>query len=133
MDIQVNSSKLTTEQGKDVSRDEAIEYARNEVEAALSVFDIEPVSASITLYTDGSKHDPVQKIDVKVVVQGTVINQSAHSRSIIRAIDRAVPDLKRQMKKLKGKKIDKGRSRARNAKDARQREAEATALSYIVE
>lgn len=125
MEIQVNSAKLTTEQGKDVSRDEVIAYARNEVEKALSVFEIEPISATITLHTEGSKSDPVQKVDIKVVAYNRVINQSSHSRSAIKAIDRAIPDLKRQMKKMKTKKIDKGRMRSRSAKDARHRAAEA--------
>lgn len=123
MDIQINSAKLTTEQGKDVSREKAIDYARQEVEEALSVFEIEPISATITLYTEGSKTDPVQKIDIKVVARNTVINQSAYSRSALRAINKAIPDLKRQMKKLKTKKIDKSRRDARDAKDAREKAA----------
>lgn len=124
MNIQVSSAKLTTEAGKDISRDKAIAYAKAEVQNAIDLFELEPISAEILLYTEGSSNDPVQKIDVKICLPGAVINQSNHSRHITRAIDKAMPELRRQLKRYKSKKIDKCRKASRGVKDAERREAE---------
>lgn len=116
MDIKVISSKLTTEAGKDVSKEEAIEYAKAELEEAVALFDLVPTGAEIRLYTEGADHDPVQKIDIKVVLPGAAINQSAHSRHITKAIGKAMPDLRRQLKRYKNKKVDKNRKASRDVK-----------------
>lgn len=116
MDIKVISAKLTTEAGKDVSKDEAIDYAKAEVEKTLALFDLVPTNVEIRLYTEGADHDPVQKIDIKVVLPGAAINQSSHSRHITKAIDKAMPDLRRQLKRYKNKKIDKNRKASRDAR-----------------
>lgn len=116
MDIKVISAKLTTEAGKDVSKEDAIEYAKSEVEKALALFDLVPTSIEIRLYTEGADHDPVQKIDIKVVLPGTAINQSAHSRHVTKAIDKAMPDLRRQLKRYKTKKTDKNRKASRDVR-----------------
>ena len=118
--ITVSSAKLTTEAGKDVSKQEAIDYAVSELEECLGVFDISPITAEITLSTEGSQNDPVQKVNIKVNIRGNVIKQSAHSRQIKKAIDRAIPELQRQIRKYKTKKIEKPRRVARGKKYEKQ-------------
>lgn len=115
MDITVKSSKLNTGANMTLTKEEAVEYVKAEIEEAAEVFDIQ-MSANVNLYTEGAQHDPVQKCDITVKLKGETIHQSAHSRSIKTAIDRAIPDLKRQIKRYKTKKIDKNRNISRNAK-----------------
>lgn len=122
--IKVLSSKLTTEAGKDISKDDAIAYAKQELVDALDLLELVPTSAEIRLYTEGADHDPVQKADFKVSLPGAVVNQSAHSRHVTKAIDKAMPDLKRQLKRYKNKKIDKNRKASRGVKRYEEERAE---------
>ena len=116
MDIQVKTAKLNPGANVTMTKEEAADYARERLEAATSVFEISPMTATIVLSTEGSETDPVQKCDIKLVIRNQVINQSAHSRSIKKAIDRAMPELRNQIKRFKTHKLDKGRENARNAK-----------------
>lgn len=127
--IKVLSAKLTTEAGKDISRDDAIEYAKQELAEAVDLFELTPTSAEVRLYTEGAEHDPVQKVDFKLSLPGAAINQSAHSRQITKAIDKAMPDLKRQLKRYKNKKVDKSRKASRGAKRHEEERAEREILS----
>ena len=113
--INVFSSELHTGGNATLEKEDAILYAKEKVSEAIMLFDnIFPVTAHITLKTDGDMRDPVQKVDIALNMKGHVINQHAHSRSVKKAIDRAIPELKRQIKRYKTKKIDKGRKNARN-------------------
>lgn len=127
MDIQVKTAKLVLGSNVTLTADEVTDYVKQQIEEAVSIFEIAPVSAVVNLYTEGSEVDPVQKCDIKLNIRGEVINQSAHSRSIRKAIDRAIPDLRRQVKRYKTHKLDKGRANAREAKHRANMNA---ALSY---
>lgn len=111
--IDVKISKMEMTKG-DISftKETIVKYIKEKVEEALKVFDIK-TDTVVTVRTEGSRHDPVQKVDIKVIMNNNIINQSSHSRSIKKAINRAIPDLKQQMKKFKSKKIDKRRSQNR--------------------
>ena len=115
MDITVTASKLDTGANMTLTKDEAVEYVKAELAEVASVFNVN-MSAHVTLHTEGALHDPVQKCDITVTLKGTTLHQSAHSRSIKNAIDRAIPDLRRQLKKYKTRKIDKNRGVSRSAK-----------------
>lgn len=117
-----------------MTKDEFIRYITGEVERICEVYDVKSASASVKLYTEGAEHDPVQKVDVRINMKGAVINQSAHSRSLKRAIDRALPDLERQVRKTVEKRRDKPRDAAkRGRRDAKQSMLDAAALAESAE
>lgn len=117
MNIKVDISKLRVGSNKTLSEKEAADYVRNEIESACEVFELPVMNGSVTLSTEGQNHDPVQKCSIRITAKGKTFIQSEHARTIKKAIDRAIPQLRRQMKKYKTKKIDKNRNISRNAKE----------------
>lgn len=113
MNITVNSSKLKLNNG-DVSftKEEAVKYIKEEVNHILDSLGVD-YTVDIKLYTEGKDNDPVHKIDIKAVNSNNIIIQSAHSRNMKRAINKALPDFRRQLKRAKTKIIDKRRSDTR--------------------
>lgn len=112
MDIKVSTAALVTNPKKcEMSREEAIDYAQERLEKVMSVFDMEPTDASVTLWTEGNERDPTQKVAMRLTYRtiDKPIIQEAHSRNIKRAIDRCVSPMTRQVRKAKTKLIDKGR------------------------
>lgn len=130
MDIQIRNAKLNVGANATLSVAEASEYVSDEIRKAVEIFDIEPASAVVVLKTEGSADDPVQKVEIKLILGDNIINQSAHSRSIKKAIDRAIPELKRQVKRAKTKKIEKGRSKTRQAKKKADTDKDAIFAAY---
>lgn len=106
--IDVSAGKLRTKKGE-MTKDEAVEYVRACIEDALRVFDTQ-TEARAVLWTEGLETDPVQKVEITVILKGKVIHQEAHSRDIHKAIDRAYQPLRRQMRRFKTQKIDYRRS-----------------------
>lgn len=113
MNITVNSSKLKLNNG-DVSftKEEAVKYIKEEVDHVLDSLGVDYI-VDIKLYTEGEDNDPVHKIDIKAVNSNNIIIQSAYSRNMKRAINKALPDFRRQLKRAKTKIIDKRRSDTR--------------------
>lgn len=106
MEIRVNASQLNVGEDSTMTKDDAIQYVREQVEKAASIFDISPKSATVVLNTEGLQSDPVQKVDIDLVLGSKKIVQSAHSRSIKKAIDRACGPLRRQVQRQKTKVTD---------------------------
>lgn len=112
MEIKVSAATLVTNPKKcEMSREEAIDYARSRLEEVMSIFDMKPTNASITLWTVGEKRDPTQKVVMRLTYRtiDSPIIQEAHSRNIKKAIDRCVIPMTRQVRKTKTKLIDKKR------------------------
>lgn len=116
MDVRVTASKLQVEEGSAMSREDAVEYAQEQIEKVMSIFDISPKSARVVLSTEGSETDPVQKVDATLTMGRHTIVQSAHSRSIKKAIDRACEPLRRQVQRQKTRLTDARRSEQARAK-----------------
>lgn len=112
MDIKVSAATLVTNPKKcEMSREEAIDYAQERLEEVMSVFDMDPTDASVTLWTEGEERDPTQKVTMRLSYRtiDKPIIQEAHSRNIKKAIDRCVVPMTRQVRKAKTKLIDKKR------------------------
>jgi len=116
MQIIVNASQLDVGSNVTLTKDEAIAYAREEVTKAADVIESRNKSAHITLSTEGAKNDPVQKVDITLQIGPQTFVQSAHSRSIKKAIDRASAPLRRQVRRQKTKIVDKHREDTAKAK-----------------
>lgn len=104
----------------DFDRSMAIDYATTKMHEVMSVLDVEPTSAVVTLRTEGADYDPVQKVTMKITYSkfGQPIVQEAHSRSVKRAIDRCVEPMTRQVRRKKTQVIDKRRQDTMQAKQA---------------
>ena len=116
MDVRVTASKLQVGRDSSMSRDDAVAYAQDQVGKVMSIFDVSPKSARVVLSTEGSETDPVQKVDVTLTMGRHTIVQSAHSRSIKKAIDRACEPLRRQVQRQKTRLTDARRSEQARAK-----------------
>lgn len=117
--INVNAKGLDVGSNATMSREEAIEYAKSVVEKAASIHPNAVVSAEVVLVTEGDPNDPVQKARFKMLLNGNVLVQSARSRSIKKAIERAQNDLERQSRKLKEKKVGVRQRKSCASKKAR--------------
>lgn len=90
---------------------EARDYAQEKIENALGVFDTHKnITGTVVMKTEGVDGRIVQKIDITLNILGQTVRQSAHSRSMKRAIDKAIEPLERQIRKLKTQKVDKPRA-----------------------
>lgn len=118
VDIHVVSSQLNLGGDRTLTKEEAVDYVKAEVIDICDKYELSPVTANIKLSTEGDPNDPVQKVMISLGTKGAVFNQSAHSRSIKKAIDRAIPDLDRQVRKAVHKRHDKPRNNARKARNA---------------
>lgn len=112
MVIVVDASGLVTNPKKcEMSREDAIAYAKEQLGDVMEVFDVQPTDATIVLRTEGEQRDPVQKVSMKLTYKtiGKVIVQDAHSRNVKKAIDRCIEPMTRQLRRAKTKVIDKRR------------------------
>lgn len=118
-EVIVNAQGLVTNPKKcEMSRSEAIDYAKARMGEVMSVLDLEPTSASVTMWTEGEDRDPVQKVTMRIAYRtlDKPIIQEAHSRNIKKAIDRCVEPMTRQVRRAKTKLIDKRRKDTMQAK-----------------
>lgn len=107
--ISVNASELRTNEKKcEMSREDAIEYVKQQVEEMIDIFGMRPVKVTVTMRTEGVDRDPVQKVSIKIMYKGMEdpLVQNAHSRNIQRAIDRTVAPMRRQVRRFKTEKVD---------------------------
>ena len=87
---------------------EAREYIEEKIEDALSIFETHhDVSGTVVCRTEGIDGRKVQKVDITLNILGSTIHQSAHSRSMKKAMDKATTSLERQVRRLKTKCVDK--------------------------
>lgn len=114
--IKIVSSQLDTGKNMEMTEDEARRYAGEQLKKTLDGLDVDPNDAIIVLSTEGAVNDPVQKCGIKLTIDGTVIKQSAHSRTVKKAIDRAIPDVRRQVNRMKTRRIDRKRNMMRKGK-----------------
>lgn len=112
--VNVNAKNLDVGNNATMSKEEAIEFAKSIIYSAAELRPAKTVAAEIVLSTEGSAHDPVQKVKIKLVMDGKTIVKNAHSRSIKNALERAQNDLESQVRKIKEKKLE-GRQRYRKA------------------
>lgn len=118
-EVIVNARGLVTNPKKcEMSRTEAIEYAKKRMGEVMSVLDLEPTHANITMWTEGEDRDPTQKVTMRISYRtlDKPIIQEAHSRNIQRAIDRCIDPMTRQVRRAKTKLIDKRRQDTRQTK-----------------
>lgn len=118
-EVIVNAQGLVTNPKKcEMSRTEAIEYAKKRMGEVMSVLDLEPTHANITMWTEGEERDPTQKVTMRISYRtlDKPIIQEAHSRNIQRAIDRCIDPMTRQVRRAKTKLIDKRRQDTRQTK-----------------
>lgn len=118
-EVIVNAQGLVTNPKKcEMSRTEAIEYAKKRMGDVMSVLDLEPTNANITMWTEGEDRDPTQKVTMRISYRtlDKPIIQEAHSRNIQRAIDRCIDPMTRQVRRAKTKLIDKRRKDTRQTK-----------------
>jgi ribosome-associated translation inhibitor RaiA len=118
-EVIVNAQGLVTNPKKcEMSRTEAIEYAKKRMGEVMSVLDLEPTHANITMWTEGEDRDPTQKVTMRISYRtlDKPIIQEAHSRNIQRAIDRCIDPMTRQVRRAKTKLIDKRRQDTRQTK-----------------
>jgi ribosome-associated translation inhibitor RaiA len=116
MAVKVNASNLKIEDGNQtLDREQAIEYAKTETAKILESLGYDNTETTITLKTEGQQGRLVQKVETKVVTNGVVICQQAHSRSLKKAIEKTLPELKRQLSDNKARRV---------AKKAKERRAE---------
>ena len=118
-EVIVNAQGLVTNPKKcEMSRSEAIDYAKARMGEVMSVLDLEPTCASVTMWTEGEDRDPVQKVTMRIAYRtlDKPIIQEAHSRNIKKAIDRCVEPMTRQVRRAKTKLIDKRRKDTMQAK-----------------
>lgn len=118
-EVIVNAQGLVTNPKKcEMSRTEAIEYAKKRMGDVMSVLDLEPTNANITMWTEGEDRDPTQKVTMRISYRtlDKPIIQEAHSRNIQRAIDRCIDPMTRQVRRAKTKLIDKRRQDTRQTK-----------------
>lgn len=118
-EVIVNAQGLVTNPKKcEMSRTEAIEYAKKRMGDVMSVLDLEPTNANITMWTEGEERDPTQKVTMRISYRtlDKPIIQEAHSRNIQRAIDRCIDPMTRQVRRAKTKLIDKRRQDTRQMK-----------------
>lgn len=118
-EVIVNAQGLITNPKKcEMSRTEAIEYAKKRMDEVMSVLDLEPTNANITMWTEGEDRDPTQKVTMRISYRtlDKPIIQEAHSRNIQRAIDRCIDPMTRQVRRAKTKLIDKRRQDTRQTK-----------------
>lgn len=118
-EVIVNAQGLVTNPKKcEMSRTEAIEYAKKRMGEVMSVLDLEPTNANITMWTEGEDRDPTQKVTMRISYRtlDKPIIQEAHSRNIKRAIDRCIDPMTRQVRRAKTKLIDKRRQDTRQTK-----------------
>lgn len=118
-EVIVNAQGLVTNPKKcEMSRTEAIEYAKKRMGEVMSVLDLEPTNANITMWTEGEERDPTQKVTMRISYRtlDKPIIQEAHSRNIQRAIDRCIDPMTRQVRRAKTKLIDKRRQNTRQTK-----------------
>ena len=118
-EVIVNAQGLVTNPKKcEMSRTEAIEYAKKRMGEVMSVLDLEPTHANITMWTEGEDRDPTQKVTMRISYRtlDKPIIQEAHSRNIQRAIDRCIDPMTRQVRRAKTKLIDKRRQNTRQTK-----------------
>lgn len=134
VDVIVNAAGLVDNphNKSDLTRLEAKDYAIEQMHEILSVLDLEPISATVTLWTEGEDRDPVQKVSMKIVYRtiSQPIVQEAHSRSIKKAIDRCTAPMTRQVRKAKTKMIDKRRADSIQAKNMMQQKENAEQFDY---
>lgn len=115
-EVIVNAQGLVTNPKKcEMSRTDAIEYAKRRMGEVMSVLDLDPTGASVTMWTEGEDRDPTQKVTMRISYRtlDKPIIQEAHSRDIQRAIDRCVNPMTRQVRRAKTKMIDKRRKDTR--------------------
>lgn len=122
MDVRVSSSQLELGKNVTLTKDEAVGYVRQEVERAASIFDAPGKSARVVLRTEGLRTDPVQKVEIELSIGSHRMFQSAHSRSVKKAIDRACGPLRRQVQRLKTKATEGHRESCAKAKRRAQAE-----------
>lgn len=118
-EVIVNAQGLITNPKKcEMSRAEAIEYAKKRMGEVMSVLDLEPTNVIITMWTEGEDRDPTQKVTMRISYRtlDKPIIQAAHSRNIQRAIDRCIDPMTRQVRRTKTKLIDKRRQDTRQTK-----------------
>lgn len=118
-EVIVNAQGLITNPKKcEMSRTEAIEYAKKRMDEVMSVLDLDPTNANITMWTEGEDRDPTQKVTMRISYRtlDKPIIQEAHSRNIQRAIDRCIDPMTRQVRRAKTKLIDKRRQDTRQTK-----------------
>ena len=124
-EVIVNAQGLVTNPKKcEMSRAEAIEYAKERIGEVMSVLDLEPTNANVTMWTEGEDRDPTQKVTMRISYRtlDKPIIQEAHSRNIQRAIDRCIEPMTRQVRRTKTKLIDKRRNDTRQTKRDIERE-----------
>lgn len=118
-EVIVNAQGLITNPKKcEMSRAEAIEYAKKRMGKVMSVLDLEPTNVIITMWTEGEDRDLTQKVTMRISYRtlDKPIIQAAHSRNIQRAIDRCIDPMTRQVRRTKTKLIDKRRQDTRQTK-----------------
>lgn len=115
-----------------ITPEETRRYIQEKIEGALSVFNTHhEVSGTVVCRTEGVHGRKVQKVDITLNILGTTIHQSAHSRSMKKAMDKAATSLERQVHRLKTRCVDK-RSK-NNTKRRRQRIPESEPLVSNIE
>ena len=129
--INVNARDLDVGSNATMSKDEAVEYVKKVILDAIDLCGRDATSAEARLMTEGSETDPVQKVRINVSFGKDVVAQSAHSRSIKKAIERAQNDLNRQVVKLSTKKTDGKRKDLRKSKQEMNAAAERAGNDFI--
>ena len=131
MDINLSSAQLELGGDKTLTKEEAVDYVKNGLGDIIDTFELNPAKVNVKMYTEGDPNDPVQKIDIMLQTKGAVLNQSNHSRNIKRAIDKALPELERQVRKMKEKRRDKPRNAAKRGKQKMQEASEAMMQDFV--
>ena len=113
MTIKLNysMSKMNLAGNETIPASEIRKYADDKISRAVSVFDTHrDIIGSVVMKTEGVNGRMVQKITITLNVLGQTIRQSSYSRSMKRAIDKAVRSLERQVLKLKTRTVEEPRN-----------------------
>lgn len=76
-----------------------------------------PVTITAAVRSEGLESDKVQKFSATIRVGRRIFSVSSHSRSIQKAVARAVPMVNRQARKIKTRTIQVSRDNKRKAKN----------------
>lgn len=112
VNVNVNAASLVTNDKKcEMTREDAIAYVSGKCRDIASTLDTMPTSIYVTIWTEGERRDPVQKVIIRFTYKNlnAPIVQSAHSRNVKKAIDRCVSPMVRQLRKMRTRNIDKRR------------------------